>query len=308
MLFTPIILFAAIYAKRVFSLPVQDSDVKSSFNTLSLQFSGNITRVSINNPPINLCDYKLISDLYDFLTTVNTTTSPPKVVIFSSTNPNFFISHADIHQFSLSNPLPPALHQNATLINLKYFAITRLLSSLPQIFVAEISGRAFGTGQELAVQMDMRFTSPGAVLGSLEVALGDFPGVGGLQYMTKLIGMGKTAELVLGQKSVDGKEAERIGLVNKAFKNATDMRKYVDALVGRIAVWPSGGIVATKRGIRDGGGPSLEAMAVDGERFVSLSRLPELQAGADRFLELTEDESLSGFELALTENLVEIYA
>ncbi|TVY80662.1 Short-chain-enoyl-CoA hydratase, partial [Lachnellula suecica] len=230
-----------------------------------------------------------------------------KVFILSSANPDFFISHADIHQFSKAHPLPPDLHQNATLINLQYFTITRLLSSLPQIFIAEISGRAFGTGQELAVQMDMRFASPGAVLGGLEVALGDFPGVGGLQYMAKLVGMGKAAELVLGQQTVGAEEAEKSGLVNKAFGNAEDMRRYVDALAGRIGLWPEGGIVATKRGIRDGEGPTEEAMNVDGDAFIALSELPALQAGADRFLELTEDETKNKFELGLTEDLVQIY-
>ncbi|KAF2415953.1 hypothetical protein EJ08DRAFT_120233, partial [Tothia fuscella] len=62
------------------------------------------------------------------------------------------------------------------------------------------------------------------------------------------------------------------------------MEKHVSYLVERIALWPSGGILATKRGLRDGSGPTEEALKVDGERFLSLSRLPALQAGAKRFL------------------------
>jgi enoyl-CoA hydratase/carnithine racemase len=119
--------------------------------------------------------------------------------------------------------------------------------------------------------MDMRFASPGAALGGLEVALGDFPGVGGLQYVAKLVGIGKAAELVLGQQTVVADEAERIGLVNKAFRNVQDMEGYVDALVKRIGVWPEGGLVATKRGLRDGAGPTEEAIRVDGEKFIVLS-------------------------------------
>jgi enoyl-CoA hydratase/carnithine racemase len=304
-----ILLFGAVFTKAVPLLSEWASNGTNNYNTLSYNTSGNVTRVIINNPPTNLCNYELISDLYTLLTSLEgpTPSIPSKVFVFSSANPDFFISHADIHQFSKANPLPESLHQNATLNNIQYFAITRLLASLPQIFVVEISGRAFGTGQELAVQMDMRFASPGAALGGLEVALGDFPGVGGLQYMAKLVGMGKAAQLVLGQQTVGAEEAERIGLVNKAFRNVQDMEGYVDALGDRIGVWPEGGIIATKRGLRDGAGPTEEAIRIDGEKFIELSELPALQTGADRFLELTEDETRSEFELGLTENLVQIY-
>jgi enoyl-CoA hydratase/carnithine racemase len=288
-------------------------DILINYNTLSFQTSHNVTRVLINNPPINLCDYKLINDLYNYLISLNSTSANPnvnasasKVVIFSSANPEFFIGHADIHQFSLENPLPPTLHQNTTLINLKYFAITRLLASLPQIFIAEISGRAIGTGQELAVQMDMRFASSEAKIGSLEVALGDFPGVGGLQYMSKLIGLGRTAELILGQGSVGAVEAERIGLVNKAFETINAMNQHVDSLVKRIALWPSSGIFATKRGLRDGSGPTDEALEVDGDRFITISRLPALQPIANKFLELS-GEVLGKYELDIPEVLTKIY-
>ena len=154
--------------------------------------------------------------------------------------------------------------------------------------------------------MDMRFASQGAKLGSLEVALGDFPGVGGLQHMAKLIGLGRTAELVLGQGSVGAEEAEKIGLVNKAFQSTKAMSKYVDILVKRIALWPSGGILATKRGLRDGSGPTAESLKVDGEKFIGLSQLPELQVGANKFLELS-GEVLSQFELNIPEVLTEIY-
>jgi enoyl-CoA hydratase/carnithine racemase len=307
------ILLNFLFTHWSISSPLQEADVLTNYKTLSFQTSDNITRVLINNPPINLCDYRLINDLYNYLMSLNNTLtnsfndeSAPKVVIFLSANPDFFIGHADIHQFSIDNPLPPHLHQNATLISLKYFSITRLLASLPTIFIAQISGRAIGTGQELAVQMDMRFASHGARFGSLEVALGDFPGVGGLQYMSKLIGIGRTAELVLGQGSVGASEADKIGLVNKVFESTNAMDEHVNLLVERIALWPRGGILATKRGLRDGSGPTEEALKVDGDRFLSLSQLPALQAGAKRFLELS-GQVLGPFELNIPEDLTKIY-
>jgi enoyl-CoA hydratase/carnithine racemase len=311
---TALFLLGFLCTHTVLTSPLLSEEiVPIDYKTLSFRASNNVTRVSINNPPINLCDYKLINDLHNFLVSLDDAGANPevnasaaKIVVFTSANRDFFIGHADIHQFSLKNPLPPTLHLNSTLINLKYFAITRLLASLPQIFIAEISGRAIGTGQELAVQMDMRFASPGAKFGGLEVALGDFPGVGGLQYMSRLIGLGRTAELVLGQGNVDAVEAETIGLVNKAFKTANAMNMHVNTLVERIALWPSSGIIATKRGLRDGSGPSEKALETDGDKFTSLSQLPALQAGANRFLQLS-GQVMGSYEMNIPEDLAELY-
>lgn len=312
-MFSMYLMLYLFFMQTAITLSYQEEDASSNYNTLSFQTSNNITRILVNNPPINLCDYRLINDLYNYLMSLNNTftnsfndNSAPKVVIFSSANPDFFIGHADIHQFSINNPLPPNLHQNATLINLKYFSVARLLASLPTVFIAEISGRAIGTGQELAVQMDMRFASQGAKFGSLEVALGDFPGVGGLQYMSKLIGIGRAAELILGQGSVSASEAEKIGLVNKAFENTKAMDEYVNILAERIALWPNGGLVATKRGLRDGSGPTEESLKADEDRFLSLSQLPALQAGANRFLELS-GQVLGPFELNIPEDLTDLF-
>jgi len=41
------------------------------------------------------------------------------------------------------------------------------------------------------------------------------PDAGGIQRLARLLGCGKAKEIILLGRSIDGREAERIGLVNK---------------------------------------------------------------------------------------------
>ncbi|KAL8964611.1 MAG: hypothetical protein Q9183_004336, partial [Haloplaca sp. 2 TL-2023] len=129
----------------------------SPHGTLVFSEQGNVTRVLMNNPPINLLNVNFISDLHSFLLDLQPAPgkTTPKVVIFSSANPDYFISHFDI------SLLEQAAGQ-AALIQLT--DIGRMLQNITStVFIAEINGRTFGGGQELSSQMDMRFAGPNAL-------------------------------------------------------------------------------------------------------------------------------------------------
>ncbi|KAL8659251.1 MAG: hypothetical protein Q9226_000521 [Calogaya cf. arnoldii] len=132
-----------------------NSPPPSEHGTLSFANpTANVTRAPINNPPINLT-IELISDLYNFLlcTQPAPQKTTPKVVIFSSTVPDFFISHFDLRNLNGSQSGITALTQ--------LISIGKLLQSITSTaFIAQINGRTFGGGQELASQMDMRFAGP----------------------------------------------------------------------------------------------------------------------------------------------------
>ena len=53
-------------------------------------------------------------------------------------------------------------------------------------------------------------------MGFPEVGLGIFPGLGGTQRTTQLIGKARASELIFTGHQIDAEEAVRIGLVNRA--------------------------------------------------------------------------------------------
>ncbi len=82
--------------------------------------------------------------------------------------------------------------------------------------IAAINGYALGGGCELAMACDLRFAAVDAKIGQPELRLGVTPGWAGTQRLSRLVGVGKAKEMIYTAEPVDGEEAQRIGLVNKA--------------------------------------------------------------------------------------------
>src|SRR3990172_9406321 len=93
--------------------------------------------------------------------------------------------------------------------------VYELVEGVPSPCIAAINGYALGGGCELALSCDIRIASEKAKLGFPEVKLGIFPGWGGTQRVTRVLGLGRTKELVFTGEMIDANEALRIGLVEK---------------------------------------------------------------------------------------------
>ncbi len=276
----------------------------TSYDTLKIVSKGPVTRVVFDNPPINLLDHKVFSDLHAFLRGLQDDEDPPKVVIFSSANPKFFFAHYDLHILSEASPVPPPLDPRQIAKN--FIESARMMSKLGVVFIAEIAGQSLGAGNEILLQMDMRFAAPGTKLGSLEVGLGMIHAGGGAQYLTKLIGRGRAMEYLLSAYTVDAETAERIGWVNKAFPSVEEMKTYVDKLAQRIATFPAAAIAATKDAVNEDA-PSEEALDRDIGRIMALAQTPEAQSAVTRFLKLGNDQQPGPWEDGLNENLVKLW-
>ena len=88
--------------------------------------------------------------------------------------------------------------------------------SIPSI--ALINGYAFGGGLELALACTFRLASPNAKMGLPEIKLGLIPAYGGTQRLPRAIGESRALELILSGRSVDAREAENIGLINRCIE------------------------------------------------------------------------------------------
>ena len=82
--------------------------------------------------------------------------------------------------------------------------------------IAAVNGYALGSGYELALACDIRIAADEARIGSPEARVTSSVTGGAMRLVQDLIGPGKAKELLFTAEYIDGKEAERIGLVNKS--------------------------------------------------------------------------------------------
>ena len=82
--------------------------------------------------------------------------------------------------------------------------------------IAAVNGFAIGSGYELALACDIRIAVEEAQIGSPEAKVTSSVTGGAFRLVQDLIGPGKARELLFTGEYIDGKEAQQIGLVNKA--------------------------------------------------------------------------------------------
>jgi enoyl-CoA hydratase len=130
-----------------------------------------------------------------------------RVVVVTGAGEKAFIAGADIAEFAGRT----AHEQRAVMQQMKVFT---QVEEFPKPIIAAINGFCLGGGCELALACDLRIASSKAKLGQPEINLGIIPGGGGTQRLTRLVGEGKSMELILTGKIIPAEEALAIGLVN----------------------------------------------------------------------------------------------
>jgi enoyl-CoA hydratase len=142
----------------------------------------------------------------------------------------------------------------------KVQATSKQLLGLSKPTIAAINGYALGTGCELALACDVRIAAEEAQLGFPEAKVTSSVTGAGLRLIQDLIGPAKARELLFTGEFVDGKEAERIGLVNKSVPLATLM-KTAREMAHRMANNSSFSIETIKKGLQAANsGMSLEEL------------------------------------------------
>lgn len=133
-----------------------------------------------------------------------------RVLIVTGAGDKFFMSGSDLTDLKELSPLD--MYNFMTTIGQQLYTD---FESLDIPVIAMVNGLAYGLGTEFALACDIRIASENARFGQPEISLGFIPGGGGTQRLAKLVGIGRAKELIYTGGTIDAKEAERIGLVNK---------------------------------------------------------------------------------------------
>jgi enoyl-CoA hydratase/carnithine racemase len=98
----------------------------------------------------------------------------------------------------------------------RYLALLRL----PIPTIAALQGYAIGGGLALALACDLRYAADDARLGVNFARLGIHPGMASTVTLPRAVGLARALELFYTGRLVSGREAEGLGLVNRAVPRA----------------------------------------------------------------------------------------
>ncbi len=182
-----------------------------NYKNLLYEVNNHVALVTINRPEkLNSLNNETLDELESCFKEIKND-KDVYVVIITGSGEKAFVAGADISELNKLNVI------SAKAFAEKGQAIFNLIENLSKPVIATVNGFALGGGCELALACHIRFASDRAKFGQPEVNLGIIPGYGGTQRLTRIVGSGRAAELILSGDLIDAEEAYRIGLVNKIF-------------------------------------------------------------------------------------------
>jgi len=161
---------------------------------------GAIGVLSIGNPPENFIEEPEFVKL-EWLERITQDTSLKGLIIKGVGR--HFSAGADMN-------LLKKLAQNNTLLTEKIAEgkkLIRFIENLNIPVIASISGVCFGAGLEIALACHIRICSENALFAFPETNHSIMPGLGGTVMLTKLIGSGKSSEIILTGETVNAQKA-----------------------------------------------------------------------------------------------------
>jgi enoyl-CoA hydratase/carnithine racemase len=242
-----------------------------AFETLNVSQEGGVLFAEIAAPPMNLLGPELVRDLVSLIQRAEADDGV-RVLVFTSADPDYFISHVDLNRVTEYRAEAAKLTGEASIgLMFRYLSASRLVS------IAQIEGRVRAAGSEFVLACDMRFAArESAIFCQFEPAFGQLPGGGAAQHLTHLMGRARALEVMLSAQDYDAELAERYGWINRALPAAA-LGEFVNSLAHRIARFPAPGHVVVKDRVNAIALAPVEDFRRDSDLFGEEVRAPAAQ-------------------------------
>jgi enoyl-CoA hydratase len=207
--------------------------------TLKLDIQNHIAHVTINRPEkmnaLNQTAWDEITEVFEYLDE----NVDVRVVVLEGGESKNFCAGIDLS-------LLMSVSQNHTKCEgrkreklrknvLKLQAPINAIENCSKPVLVAIHGGCIGGGIDLVCGCDMRYCTDDAYFTIKEIDMGMVADLGTLQRLPKLIGEGMVREMAYTGRNVDGREAERIGIVNRSFSDKSTMMEEVMKIAETIA-------------------------------------------------------------------------
>ncbi len=242
---------------------------------LSVTQAGGVTTVALDRPPVNAVDLEVIDEFLEVVAELAADRAVRAVILTGQERR--FCAGADI---AMLQDLSPENQRRAR----RWVDVQAGLEAMEKPVVAAINGYALGGGAELALACDVRLMARGGEIGFPEIRLGFFPGAGGTQRLTRLVGPARALRLMMEGRRLAADEARALGLVDEVVP-AGLLPQTARDVAERLAAGPTSAIGLLKRCVYRGyGRPLDEGLALEAEAVSELIRTADAREGMDAFL------------------------
>ena len=250
----------------------------STYETISVERKGSVAILTITRPDkLNALNKQVHAEAIGALDELKTDETV-RVVIITGSGEKSFVAGADIREFQNQTPLTQrdTFHER-TLFN--------SVDTFPKPIIAMINGFCLGGGNELALACDIRICSENAKFSQPEINLGLIPGGGGTQRLTRLIGEGRSMEIMLSGDMIDAQTAYNFGLVNHVYP-AAELESKTMELANKIAEKAPIALQLAKEAVKFASRSNLdEGLRREVDLFALCFSTEDKQEGVSAFLE-----------------------
>lgn len=183
----------------------------TNYETITVEKRDNVAVLTINRPDkLNSLNSKVHAEGVAALDELRRD-EDVRVLVITGAGEKSFVAGADISEFAGKT----SVTQRSGFLERTLF---NSIDTFPKPVIAMINGFCLGGGCELALACDIRLAGTKARFGQPEINLGIIPGGGGTQRLTRLIGEGKSMEMILTGDMIDAPTALDLGLVNHIYQ------------------------------------------------------------------------------------------
>lgn len=208
------------------------------FDYLVLTINDHIASVVLNRPDkANALHIQCWEEIAQVFTELDL--DPAIRVIILSGQGKHFCSGIDLSVLqSLAQNLPSELGRRCEVLRekiLKFQSAFNKIDECRKPVIAMIHGACLGGGLDMIAACDLRYSTRDAQFALREVDMGMVADVGSLQRLPKILNEAFVRELAYTGKTIDGLEAERVGLVNRVFNDYAELAMEVTKIAKCIA-------------------------------------------------------------------------
>ncbi|PEJ35289.1 enoyl-CoA hydratase [Peribacillus butanolivorans] len=248
-------------------------------NLVRVEKENKLAIVTIDNPPLNVISKNVFKGLLEVFTELEEDNETVAVLI-TGAGDIAFAAGADIKEFPqmMGNPnMKETVRESHAILN--------KIDHFPKPTIAVLNGMTLGGGCELALACDLRVAEAQVQIGLPEVKLGLFPGAGGTQRLSRLVGNAKAKEIIFTGDSLNAKEAEKIGLVNKVVEQGCGLIEAKN-LASRMTRHSLQALSRIKKAINEGSESTLEqGLEIETNLFEEIFQTEDVKEGVSAFLD-----------------------